>query len=97
MTSELLIRVTVKIILVSNERGSSFLSGLISHCPEGSTVSRDTSVMALRWLLCLPSGMVFLLLFCFYSHFRLLLAEQVDTCDHLRLGQYPLSHVTELC
>ncbi|XP_013856353.1 TM2 domain-containing protein 1 [Austrofundulus limnaeus] len=44
--------------------------------------------MALRWLLCLPSGMIFLLLFCFYSHFRLLLAEQVDTCDHLRLGQY---------
>ncbi|XP_041862638.1 TM2 domain-containing protein 1 [Melanotaenia boesemani] len=41
-----------------------------------------------RRLLCLRSGMWCLLFYCVYSHLRLVLAEEVDSCEHLRLGQY---------
>uniref|UniRef100_A0A1A7WU29 TM2 domain containing 1 n=2 Tax=Iconisemion striatum TaxID=60296 RepID=A0A1A7WU29_9TELE len=44
--------------------------------------------MAFRQRWCLRSGVCFLLIFCFYSHVRVLSAQQVDSCEHLRLGQY---------
>ncbi|XP_023127063.1 TM2 domain-containing protein 1 [Amphiprion ocellaris] len=42
-----------------------------------------------RRLLCLRSGLfTFLLLYCVYSHLQLVLADDVDRCENLRLGQY---------
>ncbi|XP_072244966.1 TM2 domain-containing protein 1 [Leuresthes tenuis] len=41
-----------------------------------------------RWWPCLRSGMWTLLFYSVYSHLRLVLAEDVDSCEHLRLGQY---------
>ncbi|KAM9762638.1 TM2 domain-containing protein 1 isoform 1-T2 [Menidia menidia] len=40
-----------------------------------------------RWL-CVRSGMWALLVYCVCSHLRLVLAEDVESCEHLRLGQY---------
>ncbi|XP_031179955.1 TM2 domain-containing protein 1 [Sander lucioperca] len=46
--------------------------------------------MASSWrrLLCLRSGIWSLLFYCVYSHLKLVLSEEVDTCDNLSLGQY---------
>uniref|UniRef100_A0A1A8GL81 TM2 domain containing 1 n=1 Tax=Nothobranchius korthausae TaxID=1143690 RepID=A0A1A8GL81_9TELE len=44
--------------------------------------------MAFRQRLCLRSRSCFFLLFCFYSHFKVSAAQQLDSCEHLRLGQY---------
>ncbi|XP_054452315.1 TM2 domain-containing protein 1 [Anoplopoma fimbria] len=41
-----------------------------------------------RRLVCLRSGIWSLLFYCVYSHLKLVLAEEVDSCDNLRLGQY---------
>uniref|UniRef100_A0A1A8PLQ8 TM2 domain containing 1 n=4 Tax=Nothobranchius TaxID=28779 RepID=A0A1A8PLQ8_9TELE len=44
--------------------------------------------MAFRQRLCLRSRRCFFLLFCFYSLFKVSAAQQLDSCEHLRLGQY---------
>ncbi|XP_076577540.1 TM2 domain-containing protein 1 [Chaetodon auriga] len=41
-----------------------------------------------RRLVCLRCGVWSLLFYCVYSHLQLVLAEEVETCDSLRLGQY---------
>ncbi|XP_060889998.1 TM2 domain-containing protein 1-like [Labrus mixtus] len=41
-----------------------------------------------RRQVCLRSGIWSLLFYCVYSHLKLVLAEEVDSCDSLRLGQY---------
>ncbi|XP_056271294.1 TM2 domain-containing protein 1 [Pseudoliparis swirei] len=41
-----------------------------------------------RRLVCLRSGIWSLLLYCVYSHIKLVLSEEVDSCDNLSLGQY---------
>lgn len=43
-----------------------------------------------RRLLCLRSGMWSLLFYGVYAHLKLVLAEEVDSCEDLKLGQYPL-------
>ncbi|CAG5860776.1 unnamed protein product [Menidia menidia] len=48
-----------------------------------------------RWL-CVRSGMWALLVYCVCSHLRLALAEDVESCEHLRLGQYPFTDVHAL-
>ncbi|KAF7198722.1 TM2 domain containing 1 [Nothobranchius furzeri] len=48
--------------------------------------------MAFPQRLCLRSRRCFFLLFCFYSLFKVSAAQQLDSCEHLRLGQYPFSH-----
>lgn len=55
-------------------------------------MSRDMSDMAAsrRRLGCLRSGLWSLLFYYVYSHLKLVLAEEVDSCDNLKLGQYPL-------
>ncbi|XP_033996899.1 TM2 domain-containing protein 1 isoform X1 [Trematomus bernacchii] len=46
--------------------------------------------MASSWrrLVCLRSGVWSLIFYSVYSHLKLVLAEEVDSCDSLRLGQY---------
>ncbi|XP_029989000.1 TM2 domain-containing protein 1 [Sphaeramia orbicularis] len=41
-----------------------------------------------RRLVCLHSGLWSILFYCVYSHLKLVLAEEVDNCENLRLGQY---------
>ncbi|XP_034559222.1 TM2 domain-containing protein 1 [Notolabrus celidotus] len=41
-----------------------------------------------RRVLCLRSGIWSLLFYFVYSHFRVVLTEEVERCDNLRLGQY---------
>ncbi|KAM7012263.1 TM2 domain-containing protein 1 [Tautogolabrus adspersus] len=41
-----------------------------------------------RRLVCLRSGIWSLLFYCVYSHLKVVLSEEVDSCDSLRLGQY---------
>ncbi|XP_030288091.1 TM2 domain-containing protein 1 [Sparus aurata] len=41
-----------------------------------------------RRLVCLRSGIWSFLFYCVYSHLKLVLAEEADSCDNLRLGQY---------
>ncbi|KAM3875708.1 TM2 domain-containing protein 1 [Diretmus argenteus] len=46
--------------------------------------------MASSWrrLVCLRSGVCSILFYCIYTHIQVALAEEADSCDHLRLGQY---------
>uniref|UniRef100_A0A3B5A2L4 Uncharacterized protein n=1 Tax=Stegastes partitus TaxID=144197 RepID=A0A3B5A2L4_9TELE len=41
-----------------------------------------------RRLRCLRSWMFSLLIYCVYSHLEGVLADDVESCEHLRLGQY---------
>ncbi|XP_029004446.1 TM2 domain-containing protein 1 [Betta splendens] len=41
-----------------------------------------------RWSVCLRSGMWSLLFYSTYAHLKLVLAQDVDSCENLRLGQY---------
>lgn len=42
-----------------------------------------------RRLLYVRSGALSLLFYCVYSHLQLVLSEEVENCQNLRLGQYP--------
>uniref|UniRef100_UPI003AB04352 TM2 domain-containing protein 1-like n=1 Tax=Centroberyx gerrardi TaxID=166262 RepID=UPI003AB04352 len=46
--------------------------------------------MASSWrrLVCLRSGLWSVLFYCVYSHLKVILAEEVESCENLRLGQY---------
>uniref|UniRef100_A0A669DDW5 TM2 domain containing 1 n=1 Tax=Oreochromis niloticus TaxID=8128 RepID=A0A669DDW5_ORENI len=41
-----------------------------------------------RRLLCVRSGALSLLFYCVYSHLQLVLSEEAENCQNLRLGQY---------
>nr|XP_057928159.1 TM2 domain-containing protein 1 isoform X1 [Doryrhamphus excisus] len=41
-----------------------------------------------RRVVCLRSGLWGILFYCVYSHLKVVVAEEVDSCDNLRLGQY---------
>ncbi|XP_067452154.1 TM2 domain-containing protein 1 [Thunnus thynnus] len=41
-----------------------------------------------RWLVCLRSGIWSILFYCIYSHLKVVLADDVESCENLRLGQY---------
>uniref|UniRef100_A0A3B4VFY6 TM2 domain containing 1 n=1 Tax=Seriola dumerili TaxID=41447 RepID=A0A3B4VFY6_SERDU len=60
-------------------------------------VIKSESVMASSRtrLVCLRSGMWSLLFYCVYSHLKVVLSEDVLSCENLRLGQYPLIHIDE--
>uniref|UniRef100_A0A3B4B7Z7 TM2 domain-containing protein n=1 Tax=Periophthalmus magnuspinnatus TaxID=409849 RepID=A0A3B4B7Z7_9GOBI len=45
--------------------------------------------MASRWGRCFRSSLWTLFFYGLYSHLRLVLAEELDSCESLRLGQYP--------
>lgn len=45
-------------------------------------------------MVCLRSGMWNLLFYCLYCHFQMVLSDEVDSCENLHLGQYPLIHST---
>ncbi|XP_075997705.1 TM2 domain-containing protein 1 isoform X1 [Genypterus blacodes] len=44
--------------------------------------------MASSQLVCLRSGLWSILFYCVYSHLKIILADEVESCDNLRLGQY---------
>lgn len=46
-----------------------------------------------RRLLCVRSGALSLLFYCVYSHLQLVLSEEAENCQNLRLGQYPSARV----
>ncbi|XP_054646884.1 TM2 domain-containing protein 1 [Dunckerocampus dactyliophorus] len=39
-------------------------------------------------IVCLRSGLWGILFYCVYSHLKIVVAEDADSCDNLRLGQY---------
>uniref|UniRef100_A0A3Q0R9J0 TM2 domain containing 1 n=1 Tax=Amphilophus citrinellus TaxID=61819 RepID=A0A3Q0R9J0_AMPCI len=42
-------------------------------------------------LLCVRSGALGLLFYCVYAHLKVVLSEDAESCENLRLGQYPLT------
>lgn len=57
-------------------------------------VTESDMAASRRRLVCLRSGIWSFLFYCVYSHLKLVLAEEADSCDNLRLGQYPLITVS---
>ncbi|XP_040040968.2 TM2 domain-containing protein 1 [Gasterosteus aculeatus] len=51
-------------------------------------VTKINMASSRRPLVCLRSGIWSLLLYSVYTHLKLVLAEEVDSCENLRLGQY---------
>lgn len=53
-------------------------------------VTRFNMAASRRLMVYLRSGMWTLLFYSLYSHFKLVLSDEVDNCENLHLGQYPL-------